>query len=326
VPSGPYTVADAMRDYIAWYAAHRKALREVSAAVNAHILPALGDKPVARLTTAAIERWLIDIANTPARLRSRKGKPTRHRPVAADAEGRRKRMVTANSILTLLKAALNRAWRAGRIADDGAWRKVRPFRNVDTPVVRYLSEIECKRLVNACPADFRQIVRAALLTGCRYAELASLTIADFNPDAGTLVIRTSKSGKVRHVVLTEEGQQLFAEATAGKATRDLIFGHNGAPWGKSHQHRFMRDACDAARIAPAISFHVLRHCHGAFLAMQGVPLPVIAKQLGHADTRITERHYAHLAPSYIADTIRASFPTLGILEPGKIARLAIKRT
>ena len=39
---------------------------------------------------------------------------------------------------------------------------------------------------------------------------------------------------------------------------------------------------------------------------------VIAQQLGHADTRMTEKHYAHLAPSYVADTIRAHFPTLGI--------------
>ena len=27
---------------------------------------------------------------------------------------------------------------------------------------------------------------------------------------------------------------------------------------------------------------------------------------------MTEKHYAHLAPSYVADTIRAHFPTLGI--------------
>jgi hypothetical protein len=39
---------------------------------------------------------------------------------------------------------------------------------------------------------------------------------------------------------------------------------------------------------------------------------VIAEQLGHADTRMTEKHYAHLAPSYVADTIRAHFPILGI--------------
>ena len=47
--------------------------------------------------------------------------------------------------------------------------------------------------------------------------------------------------------------------------------------------------------------------------MKGVGLGVIAAQLGHADTRMTERHYAHLAPSYVADTIRANFPTLGIV-------------
>jgi len=43
---------------------------------------------------------------------------------------------------------------------------------------------------------------------------------------------------------------------------------------------------------------------------------------------MTEKHYAHLAPSYVADTIRANFPVLGIagettvtaLEPNKRLR------
>ena len=82
---------------------------------------------------------------------------------------------------------------------------MKPFHDVDAPVVRYLTEAECVRLVNACPADFRQMVSAALLTGCRYGELAALRVRDFNPDAGVLTIRTSKSGKARHVVLTDEG-------------------------------------------------------------------------------------------------------------------------
>ena len=72
----------------------------------------------------------------------------------------------------------------------------------------------------------------------------------------------------------------------------------------------MLEAC--SRIKPAISFHVLRHEHGSTLAMCAVPMGVIAEQLGHADTRTTEKHYAHLAPSYVADTIRAHFPMLGI--------------
>jgi hypothetical protein len=41
---------------------------------------------------------------------------------------------------------------------------------------------------------------------------------------------------------------------------------------------------------------------------------VIAAQLGHADTRMTEKHYAHLAPSYVADTVRAALPPLGVVE------------
>jgi integrase len=51
--------------------------------------------------------------------------------------------------------------------------------------------------------------------------------------------------------------------------------------------------------------------------MKGVGLGVIAAQLGHADSRMTEKHYAHLAPSYVADTIRAHFPSLGIGEDGR---------
>jgi integrase len=56
--------------------------------------------------------------------------------------------------------------------------------------------------------------------------------------------------------------------------------------------------------------NVFRHTHGSTLAMRGVPTGVIAEQLGHADTRMTEKHYAHLPPSFIADAIRAGAPTL----------------
>jgi len=34
--------------------------------------------------------------------------------------------------------------------------------------------------------------------------------------------------------------------------------------------------------------------------------------LGHADTRMAERHYGHLAPSFIADAIRQAAPTFGL--------------
>jgi hypothetical protein len=45
--------------------------------------------------------------------------------------------------------------------------------------------------------------------------------------------------------------------------------------------------------------------------MNGVPLMVVARNLGHTDTRMVEKHYGHLAPSFIADAIRAGAPRFG---------------
>jgi integrase len=112
--------------------------------------------------------------------------------------------------------------------------------------------------------------------------------------------------------LTDEGQAWFEQWTAGKLRGERIFiRDDGQAWGTSHQARRITDACKAAKITPAVSFHDLRNTYGSLLAMRGVPLQVIAAALGHADTRMTERHYAHLRDSYVAQTIRANLPSFG---------------
>jgi integrase len=311
---GPLTVAEAVADYLKAYERRGgKAVYDTRRAGETHILPALGPATVDKLTARKITDWHHGLAEKRARARTKAGRKQNYRKVESGPDGARKRRATANRILTVLKAALNHAWKAGHVTSDDAWRRVKPFKSVDTARVRYLSEVECVRLVNACEPAFRNLVRGGLLTGCRYSELAALRVADFNADAGIVTVRQSKAGKPRHVVLTDEGQRLVAIMTAGKLGDDPIFTrHDGGVWGKSHQMRPMLEACERAKVEPAISFHVLRHTHGSTLAMKGVPLGVIAEQLGHADTRMTEKHYAHLAPSYVADTIRAHFPMLGI--------------
>ena len=57
---------------------------------------------------------------------------------------------------------------------------------------------------------------------------------------------------------------------------------------QAHQQRPLADACKRAKIKPAVRFHDLRHTHGSALAIKGVPMAVIAAQLGHADTRMTD--------------------------------------
>jgi hypothetical protein len=53
-----------------------------------------------------------------------------------------------------------------------------------------------------------------------------------------------------------------------------------------------------------------------------MPLMVVARNLGHVDTRMVEKHYGHLAPSYVADAIRAGAPRFGFKPDKKVAALA----
>ena len=221
----------------------------------------------------------------------------------------------------MLKAALNRAFYADRVSSDTAWRRVKPFKKVDEAVVRYLNAADARRLVQACPEDFAKLVQGALLTGCRYSELARLKAGNFNGDSGTLAIRLAK-GKIRHVVLTDEGRRSFTQWTENLSPADHVFLRaDNNRWGASHQKRPLDDASERAKIEPAVTFHILRHTHGSHLAMAGVPMGVIAAQLGHADTRMTEKHYAHLAPSHIAQTIRANFPVLNLERESQVVPL-----
>jgi len=320
----PMTVKEAMNAYLLDYEARGgKALVALNTTVKAHILPALGDKQVKALTSLAIKKWHHALAAAPARLRSAATdtKPKGRKLHASDTDGRRARRATANRILTVLKATLNHAFREGRVASDDAWRKVSPFKSADAAKVRFLTDDEATRLVNACPADLRRLVTAALLTGCRYGELISLCPADVNLNAGVLTVRAenSKSGKARIVYLSDEGKRFFNTEAIGNPSNGVLFRHaDGDAWGKSQQFRPLRKACSIATIAPAISFHILRHSYASRLAMAGVPMAVIAAQLGHSDSKLTEKHYAHLAPGFVSDTIRAAFTDMGMAPAGNV--------
>ena len=54
--------------------------------------------------------------------------------------------------------------------------------------------------------------------------------------------------------------------------------------------------------------------------MAEMPLMVVAKNLGHRDTRMVELHYGRMAPSYVTDIVREHAPKFGF-KPGKVTRL-----
>jgi hypothetical protein len=120
--NGPYTVSNALAAYLTAYGRRGgKAVQDTRTKVEAHILPQLGSLLVAKLTARKIEDWHHRLAEVPARVRTKQGAEPQYRRLDRSAEGVRKRRATANRVLTVLKAALNHAWKAGHVASDDAW-------------------------------------------------------------------------------------------------------------------------------------------------------------------------------------------------------------
>lgn len=313
----PATVAEAAEKYLAWFREHRKSVKETEHTVRVHVLPALGERRIADLKAPALRKWLDGVAAQPARVRSsRFGKPQSFKATPKTADEKRARRSTANRILSVLKAILNRAFQDGLAADNVEWRKVLPFKNADQARIRFLSDAEGVRLVNACPADLKRLVRGALLTGARFGELAGMRTQDVDLRAGRIYIEPAKSGRSRHVPLNPEGVALFRDLLTGKTGDATVFARaDGKPWGKNHHIRPLLEACHAAKLKPAAAFHELRHTYASHLAQAGIDLLTISKLLGHADTRITSKHYAHLADKTLAAAV-TKLPAFSVAPKG----------
>ncbi len=320
------TVAEASDCYLAWFRKHRKSVAQTENALCAHILPVLGNELVAQLSSPRLRQWLEDLATRSARARtSRFGKTQKFRPAPKTADEKRARQATANRVLNVLKALLNKAFHDGLVSDDTPWRRVTPFENVDEARIRFLTDAEAVRLVKCCRPEFRYLVQAALLTGARYGELRALKVRDVNLRTAQVYISQSKSGKPRHIPLNPEGLEVFRDVVAKKTSDDLVFvKHDGQPWGKNHHVRPLAEACRGVQITPMIAFHELRHTYASHLAQASVDLLTISSLLGHSDTRTTSKHYAHLSDRTLAEAV-TKLPSFGGAQKSKPRAGRIRR-
>jgi integrase len=317
--AGPFTVGDALDEYLTLVGERPKGVPvDLKSRIEAIIRPALGHYEVAALTKKIISAWHRERAGSAARLRTGK-KATAPNVRAVDGpDAVRRRQSTANRDLTVLKAALNRAAEHREGLPVDAWAGVKPFQKVDVAKRHYLTDDEARRVVNGADPEFRPMVKAALLTGARYGELRHARVKDYDRQSKTLWLSETKGSEPRPAYLDREGVDMLDEATAGKEAEALIFTRNdGGQWGKSQQLRRMAEAFARAKTAKT-SYHDLRRTYGARLALRGVPMAVIAEAMGHKDERITRKHYAHLAPSYVSDTVRAAVAGLGIVERSNV--------
>jgi site-specific recombinase XerD len=62
---------------------------------------------------------------------------------------------------------------------------------------------------------------------------------------------------------------------------------------------------EKAGILKRVHAHGLRHTHAYELAMEGVPMPIIQRQLGHRNLSTTNTYLSHSAPTKVIETIGA---------------------
>ena len=310
-----YTVAEAVRDYLDWMRRTRKSAEATEVMLNAYLLSSsLAEKRLADLTAADFEAWLAWALKRRRRTKKKAATAsvTGTETKAEAADRARRRRATLNRVINGLKACLNHAVNSGKRANPDAWARLKKFRSADSARLRWLTVDEAQRLQNAAAPDLRMLVAAGLNTGCRAGELLALRAGDYDSRSHTLLIADSKSGAPRRVPLTDDGVALFERITVGKLEDEALFLRaDGSPWYRVALVRAMRAACTAARVRPAATFHTLRHTYASHLVQAGVPLIFVAETLGHSDARMVTKHYGHLAPSHVADAIRAALPKFG---------------
>lgn len=235
-----------------------------------HLSPVFGDRRFVDISRTKVESWLHGLA------------------VQGLAPA------TCNRILAVFKSVCSLAARHGLLlAGQSPCTGVLPFK-IHTQRDRYLTQDEARRLMRELERSSRQeatALRLLLLTGGRKNEILKARWEHVRSDLRLLIVPLSKSGKPRHIPLSDEAMAairsirrrpgcpwLFPGHAPGKPLSDIYTFWNG-----------LRRKLDLANVR----VHDLRHTFASLLVNAGHSLYEVQKLLGHSDPRTTMR-YAHL--------------------------------
>jgi site-specific recombinase XerD len=233
---------------------------------------------------------------------------------------------TINRMLVLLRYFYNLAlkWQIAGVKENPT-KGIRLFKE-NNKIDRYLSEEESLALKLALVKSknrlLRYIVGFLLVTGARKQEALKAEWAHIDWAAKVWRIPLSKSGKVRHIVLSQTAldfliliKQRNAELL-GQASLSCAFVFPNPATRQPFQNIFY-SWNTARRLAglPDVRIHDLRHTFASTLVNRGVALYEVQKLLGHANIKTTER-YAHLAQGRLQESASLAGKTFAhILQP-----------
>jgi integrase len=179
---------------------------------------------------------------------------------------------------------------------------------------RYLTGDEANKLIVALQTSqnkmLQYIVPMLILTGARKQEVLKAKWEDFNLDQKVWRIPTSKSGKARHVPISD-GVLYLLSGVPRQEDCDSVFANPKtllpyvsifASWNTARTSVGLSD----------VRMHDLRHSFASFLVNSGRSIYEVQRILGHTQIKTTQR-YAHLSQDSLlaaANEISKAVPIL----------------
>jgi integrase len=261
---------------------------------NVHIIPAIGNRRLLSIRPAHVEHLLAGIA----------------------AKGLSKRMV--RYVWQTLNSALKQALRRELIPSNPcAAVAPRGGESSRQRVQAWTPEQMQVFLAEAKGSSFYPLYYTALTTGLRRGELIALELGrDVEIHAGTLTVRetqaldgtvtSAKTARSQRTIKLPADTLGILRSYVGERTTGRLF---LSPQGKVVDARnLLRDfarllkACNTNSegkaieppLVPRITFHGLRHTYATLALYSGMQPLELSRRLGHADTAITMRVYAHV--------------------------------
>jgi len=284
--------------------------------LDKHFLPAFGNRPIGKILPSTIQEWVT----------------------TAVAGGLSPRSVKKYHVM--LSSIFKRAVRDRIIAFN-------PCEDTELPKIiarqtRTITPEEYRRILDAIPDRFKDLVVTDIQTGLRWGELIALrprhvdflrrtitvqeTIVEVSkkhsPTGQRMIVKAyPKNNKPRVLGVRQDLLDLLAARITrlGLGRDDLLFPSTETPGGNplsrnTFRTRVWLPAIDKAQIDFQVRPHDLRHAHASWLLAGGADLKGVMDRMGHAQIMTTQK-YLHALPDADQKNLAAFDRTLNRATP-----------
>jgi integrase len=283
------TYAALAAQHIAHAKTYQKRPENTEAMINRHLLPRWGKLRLDEITQQDVAKFLAE----------------------------KREAGLAPATVEKIRVTLSRSFELGaRWNLPGAQRN--PVKGIPRPKYsnarsRYLSTEEASRLLAAVERSanpqLKNIVGLLLLTGARVSELLHAEWQHVDTERRVWFIPDSKTGKSRHVPLSQAATDIIEGLPRWAICKYLIPNPETKLPYVSIKHAWQTARKEAA--LPGLRIHDLRHSAASFMINAGVDLYAVGKVLGHADHKSTMR-YSHLANDTLLAAVEAGAAKLKV--------------